>query len=232
MNKLFFLLLIAFSSFAQKDNTSIKSKEIIKKDSLYLEDQIYLGVTFNVLRKLPNSISQSGFSNGLFLGFIKDFPINKKRNIGFGIGLGYEMDTYFQNLKIYKNNNTILFENFSEDESFKNNKLILHSLALPLEFRIRTSTASDYKFWRLYTGIKFKYIFFNKATYKSNGTFKVTNINQLNDFNYGLTLSAGHGTWNAHIFYGLKPLFNNANFNGSSSIDMKDLKIGLIFYIL
>lgn len=233
MNKLIFILLVTFASFAQKNNTLEKSSLIkSKNNSLYLEDQLYIGVTFNVLRKLPKSIKQSGFSNGLFLGFIKDFPINKKRNIGFGLGLGYEMDTYFQNLKIYTNNNVTVFENFLENETFKNNKLVFHSLAIPLELRFRTSTPTDYKFWRLYTGIKFKYIFYNKAAYKNNETQKISNIEQLNDINYGLTLSIGHGTWNAHIFYGMKNLFNNANFNGAKSIEMKDLKIGLVFYIL
>lgn len=67
----------------------------------YLEDQIYLGLTYNVLTDLPNTVKQSGFSNSIFLGFIKDIPINERRNFGFGVGLGYSIDTYFHNIKNY-----------------------------------------------------------------------------------------------------------------------------------
>jgi len=49
---------------------------------------------------------------------------------------------------------------------------------------------------------------------------------------YGLTLSAGYGTWNFHVYYGLNSIFdNNIQFEGES-MDMKSLKIGLMFYIL
>ncbi|MCF6351177.1 MAG: PorT family protein [Flavobacteriaceae bacterium] len=229
MSKILILFLFITSSlYAQVNKTDNKQK----KENYYLEDQLYLGITYNILSKLPNNINQSGFSNGIFLGFIKDLPTNKMRNIGFGIGLGYAMDTYFQNLKIHKNNNEFFFENFQDDENFKNNKFILHSIELPLEFRFRTSTIDNYKFWRVYTGIKFKYIFYSKAAYKNKDTQKVSNLKQLDNFNYGITLGAGNGVWNVHLYYGLKPIFKDAYFKSTELIKMRDFKIGLIFYIL
>jgi hypothetical protein len=225
MKKLVFLLI-----FMTTLGFSQTTKE---KDGYYLEDQIYFGFTYNVLRNLPNSIKQSGFSNGLSIGFIKDLPVNKQRNFGFGAGLGYGMDTYFHNIKIYEDDNgQVLFENFQDLESPKNNKLILHSIEVPLEIRLRTSTIDDYRFWRLYFGLKFKYIFYSRASFKLDGLQKVKNLNAIEKLQYGLTISAGNGTWNFFTYYGLNPIFKNANLNNSESIDFKDLKVGIQFYIL
>lgn len=224
MNKFFIYFLLIFTSISAQNNE-------IESD-FYLEDQLYIGITYNILTDLPKSIGQSGFSNSLFLGYIKDLPINKKRNFGFGLGLGYSFDTYFQNIKIHKVNNETLYENFLENENFKNNKIIAHSIESPFEIRLRTSSKANYKFWRLYAGIKFKYNFYTRASYKNNGTQKLKNIKNFNKFNYGLTLGAGNSTWNLHLYYGLKPLFNNAKLNVDETINMKDFKIGLIFYIL
>ncbi len=226
-------ILILFLIITVTCNAQVSIKNTnIKKENYYLEDQLYIGITYNILTNLPNSISQSGFSNGFQIGYIRDLPINKKRNFGFGIGLGYALDTYFQNLKISESNNITFYENFEVDETFENNKFVLNSIESPFEIRFRTSTRDKYKFWRIYTGVKFKYIFSSKASFKNNVTQKVKNLDALNNFNYGLTLGAGHGTWNLHLYYGLKPIFKDAFLNDDEKIKMKDLKIGLIFYIL
>ncbi|MDX1719680.1 MAG: hypothetical protein R3353_05945, partial [Salegentibacter mishustinae] len=37
-------------------------------DSLYREDQFYVGLTFNLISNKPDAISQSGFSGGIHAG--------------------------------------------------------------------------------------------------------------------------------------------------------------------
>ena len=56
----------------------------IELDSLYREDQFYIGVTYNLLGNLPSEVSQNGFSSGFHLGFIRDMPISIKKKSGFG----------------------------------------------------------------------------------------------------------------------------------------------------
>lgn len=206
------------------------------KDSLnnkYLEDQLYIGITYNTLRSLPNGegIQQNGFSNGIFLGFIKDLPLNDRRNFGLGLGLGYGRNTYFQNIQISEENNTTTFDVVS---SFKRNKFSLHTLELPIELRLRTSTIDEYKFWRIYTGLKFAYVFASNAKLiKDNITTKVKGISEVEKLQYGLTIGAGYGTWNLNIYYGLSDIFSGAQLKDTnSSIRPSDLRIGLVFYIL
>lgn len=217
------LVFVSVISFGQsKDSISDK----------YLEDQIYIGITYNTLRNLPDGIGLRGFSNGLFLGYIKDLPINEQRNFGFGLGLGYGRNTYFQNLKISEVNNTTVFEEVGD---FKRNKFSLHTLEMPLEMRWRTSTKSKYKFWRIYSGIKLSYVFASNAKLKKDGisTIKVNGISEIKKFQSGLTLGMGHGTWNLNVYYGLNDIFSSAKLKDTEiAITPRDLRIGLIFYIL
>ena len=203
------------------------------KDSLnspYLEDQIYIGITYNVLNKRPPNITSNGFSNGVFIGYIKDIPLNANRNFGFGLGLGYGRNTYFQNLKISELNNATVFEPVTG--TFDRNKFSLHSLEVPFEIRWRSSTATRYKFWRVYTGMKFGYVFASNAKLKQNGTTFIQNIDEVNKFQYGLTLSLGYGTWNATMYYALNPIFSDATLvDTNNEINSRELRIGLIFYI-
>ena len=54
-------------------------------------------------------MSQNGFSGGFHLGIIRDFPVNKQRNIAFGIGIGLPANSFNQNLKISKFNDEFKF---------------------------------------------------------------------------------------------------------------------------
>ncbi|WP_345275118.1 porin family protein [Litoribaculum gwangyangense] len=212
--------------FAQE----IEEKEV---DSLYKEDQFYAGITYNLIGKLPNNLSQSGFSLGFHLGFIKDIPINKQRDIAIGIGLGYSANSFNQNLLINKDGSGNLTYEILDKNSFIKNKFSNHLIELPIEFRWRTSTPTDYNFWRIYMGFKLGYVFTNTTKYKGDlGTIKYNNNKDFNNLQYGLTLSAGYNTWNLYLYYGLNPIFSKeAQLNGRR-IEMNAIKVGLMFYIL
>ncbi len=204
-------------------------------DSLYKEDQFYIGVTYNLLAYKPKGISQNGFSSGFHFGFTKDMPINKRRNMAIGLGLGLSFNSLNHNLLIdKKEDSSIEFSVLNDSEtSFSKNKFSMHLLEVPLEFRWRTSTAEDYKFWRIYTGFKFGYVFANGSKFKGEPTnIKLNNIDAFNKFQYGINLSVGYNTWNLYAYYALNPIFKSESKINGSTIDAKALKIGLMFYIL
>ena len=173
---------------------------------------------------LPDRISQSGFSFGLGGGFIKDFPLSKKRNIGLGAGLGYGFNNYYFNVELDVATPT------ENEVTLKNNKIVLHTLELPIELRFRNSTATKYKFWRFYPGFKVAYVFANNTSFGKTEDFDVSDIIEINEFIYGLTFSAGYNKWNLHLYYGLNELFNETGVN-NYDISISDFRIGLIFYI-
>ncbi|CAL2102793.1 OMP_b-brl_2 domain-containing protein [Tenacibaculum sp. 190130A14a] len=207
---------------------------VAQKDSLqlgdrYLEDQLYMNVSYNVLTGQPNGVNSSGFSYGVSAGYIKDIPLSKQGNYAFGIGLGYSYDSFNHSLKLVQNNSTISFE---VDAQSTSNVFRLHNLELPIQLRWRTSDAVTYSFWRVYAGLVVRYNFYNGFTNTTNGvTSRVTNVANFNNWQTALTLSAGYGTFNFYVSYGISPLFKNATLNGQT-IDTKVLKLGLSFYLL
>ena len=117
--------------------------------------------------------------------------------------------------------------------SFSKDKLSLHYVDLPIEIRWRNSTPDSHKFWRIYSGLKLSYLFYNQ--YKlvtSDVTITQSNNKDLNDFQYGIYLATGWNTWNIYAYYGLKPLFKSSATIDNQTIDVSAANFGIMFYIL
>ncbi|MFD1161696.1 porin family protein [Hwangdonia seohaensis] len=223
---IFFILGFQWVSSQDTQNTVV--------DSLYKEDHFYAGITYNLLGNIPSSIKQSGFSTGFHFGYIKDMPINKNRNVAIGVGLGYSANSFNQNLLVNQNVSGDFEYSILKDRStYSKNKFSMHLVEMPIEFRWRTSTPTVYDFWRIYTGFKLGYVFRHTTKHVGDlGVLKYGSVDGFNDFQYGLTLSVGYGTWNFHLYYALNPIFSDIAKIDGESIDMNAIKVGLMFYIL
>ena len=233
MKKYFLILILLCSSFIMLSQDVVIDTTSI--DESYREDQFYLSLTYNLLANKPENLSQSGFSSGLHAGFIRDFPINEKRTFAVGIGVGYAVSTFNHNMLINKDDsgNTEFSILDQSDICYSKNKFSTHTLEFPIEFRWRNSTPTSYNFWRVYTGFKMGYVFAHGTKFKGDlGSLKYQNISEFNQFQYGLTLSFGYNTWNAHFYYALNPIFDSSAKLEGNSLDLSVAKIGLIFYIL
>ena len=200
-------------------------------DPLYREDQIYFGVIYNTFINSPEAFSQTNFSPGLKMGIIRDFPINTKRDIAFGIGLGYALNSYAQNLKISSASGGGFDYEFLENQNYQKNRFSHQTVEIPFEFRWRTSTTESDKFWRIYAGLKASHTFASKSVFKSDNQIANENNLNLTPWQYGLTLSTGYNNWNAYFYYGLTPVFENA-YADQTYLEMRLLKVGLMFYFL
>jgi len=224
----FFCITMLWSQETVTDTTKVI-------DTKYREDQFYLAITYNLLADKPDNVTQTGFSSGFHLGYIRDFPLNDRRNLGLGLGLGASINSYNHNIFVNKNDSgEIEYINLSDaDISYTKNKFSTYLVEMPLEFRWRTSTAEEYKFWRIYTGFKVGYLLSSSTKFKGElGTVKNNNIKDFNDFQYGVTFSAGYNTWNFHLYYSLNPILSKDAQLTEQAIDMFAVKFGLIFYIL
>lgn len=202
-------------------------------DTHYLEDQFYLGFTYNFLLQKPDVVNQRNLSYGLQGGFIKDIPLNESRTVAVGLGLGYGVYSYYSNLRATEIEGGYGYSILDDDNDYKRNKIETHMLEVPFEFRWRNSNAVSYKFWRIYTGFKLGYVAGGRSKYVPvegrKQSFYNTDIKRLQ---YGLTFNFGYNTFNLHAYYALSSLFvDNVNLDGST-IDIKPLRLGLIFYIL
>ena len=225
---LFFFFCI-FTAFAQEITVPVKAL-----DSLYREDQFYINFTYNKLQNFKG-LSQTKFSPGISIGFLRDMPINKTRTIAVAAGLGYSITIYNNNLQELRNTtnaNSTFDYSFLSNTNFDKNKFVHQYIELPIEIRWRTSTPDSHEFWRVYSGFKLSYLISDYHKYVNDGESTINNSNP--DFNklvYGCYLAAGFNTWNLYAYYGIKPIFKTGEINGDK-INTTSFNVGLQFYIL
>ncbi len=202
-------------------------------DERYREDQFYMGISFNLLLDFPEDVSQNGLSYGLQGGFIRDIPLNPSCTFALGIGLGYGFNSYYSNLRALRTGDGIEYVILDDRGSYKRNKLETHLLEVPLEFRWRNSTRTTYKFWRIYGGVKFGYVFGSRSKFVGNDGTDSFNNPDTQNFTYGLSMNVGYNTFNLHLYYGLNKIFDDGvNGPDGQQLKMVPLRIGLIFFIL
>jgi hypothetical protein len=228
------IFLFVMLSVAAQDKKQTNNAIPNVVDSLYREDQLYIGLSFSLMTKKPANYNQNGFSGGLHAGFIRDMPINKRRNVAIGVGLGLSTNTYNSNLFIGKTPNgdgaySILDNSIDVDR----NRLNTNAIELPLQFRWRTSTPTEYSFWRVYSGIKFSYLYYYKSNFKNSEiTSTQTDLPEINRLQYAATFSLGHGSFNAFLQYNLNTLFNEKALINNAPVNLQPIQFGIEFYIL
>lgn len=212
----------------------LDSNKSIVIDSLYREDQFYVGVTYNLLFNKPKGVSQSGFSGGVHFGFIRDMPINKRRNVAIGLGLGYSFNAYNQDLFIGEEEGTeqSIFSVLDGVE-YNTNRFTKHLVEFPLELRWRTSTPETHKFYRIYTGIRMGYLYSFSSNFKQSGNqVRQSKVEELNKWRVGATFTFGWNTFNFYFYYSLNSLFDDKATIQGNPVGLNTAKIGLMFYIL
>ena len=229
MMKFYLFILLFFSTigFAQvQDSIPAIERTVDVDDPKYREDQIYFGITHSILTNKPDGYKPNSFSTGISFGFLRDFPVNKRRNIAIAPGVGIA----FYNLR---NNLSVSDDGMSYyvDSNYNKNVQNLTYLEIPIEFRWRTSTMESHKFWRIYAGVKYSYLLRDVSKY--DGPFGKYDVKSNPDYNkniIGTYISAGFNTWNIYAYYGFNPIFKKDVFVDKKSLNF--FNVGLMFYIL
>ncbi len=224
------LVLFLFFGGAPYVFSQIDAKKV---DSLYRDDQFYVGFNYNLLNNAPASTSQYGLSGGLQFGFIRDMPFSKDRKWSLGIGIGYELDYLNHNIQIQKDSNGSTSYNILLLNNFDKNRWVTHTISLPVELRYRNSSPQKRKFFRFYPGFRFSRTISSKALFNFNGT-QLSYSSDLGfaQWQYGPTLSIGYAQFNFNVYYGLNTLFTSEAINVGAPSDISRIKIGIIAYIL
>ena len=226
MNRFHLLVLVLISPM-------LCAQQSDSQDLRYLEDQFYLGLTYNSLLERPEGVNQRSLSYGLQGGFIKDIPLNRRRTFAMGIGIGYGINSYYSNLVATSSNGDIQYDITTDIEGFRRSKIETHSLEFPIELRWRNSNPEDYKFWRIYPGIRMAYIFSSRSKLATDSGKEAFQNDDIRSFQYGAMINLGYNTFNLHIYYGLNNLFNDGvQTTDGAELGIKPLRLGLIFYIL
>lgn len=225
------LFILPFFALAQEGNPDA----IV--DDKYREDQLYAGFSYSMLSKLPEGTRLRGLSGSIQLGFLRDFPLNKRRNIALAGGVGLSINRYGQNLFIGRGGDSEFIYRILGKEGpvkYSSNRLGTYIVELPIQFRWRASTAEKYHFWRVYAGVTAGYIFRSQSVFKQPGNnVVVTNISDLQKWRWSASLSFGYNKINFFAKYDLNDLFKKDVYTTDGSlIELRPLQFGFIFYIL
>lgn len=221
MHKISLLLFLLWAIFA--------SAQI--KDSLdYREDQVYIDLNFSLQPNNINDFKQNGFSRSVHLGVLRDYPISKIGDKAIAVGMGYGFVRLVNNINVEKSQQTYLYDIPVAQRALRN-VFSYHQLQLPVELRWRTSSPSEYAFWRVYLDYRLSYQF--GAQYKPFFGRKFPLKNQLNELQHNVGISLGFNTWNLRFDYSLTPLLKgDIRSINNKRLTLFPLQIGLIFYLL
>jgi len=219
VHRILILIFLFFHSFGF-------SQEDFQK---YREDQIYFSVYYNSLGSELDNFKENKFSSSFNIGFIRDIPISKSGKFALGLGVGYGTNTFNNNMKLSSNDQS-LYELLSNRDAPTKNTFNFSEIQFPLEIRWRNSSPSNYKFWRIYAGLKYSKVIQSSFEHDSSlENYKLTNL-PINLEQLGLTLNIGYNTWNIGLYKSLRPFFNK-NIQSLPQA-LEQFKVGLIFYIL
>ena len=194
-------------------------------DSAYREDQIYAAIGYPLLLNAPDGITQNKLSHTFSLGYIRDMPINDNRNIAIGLGLGINYNVLFTNLQF---NDDMTTNVVSSDIINQWNST---EVEIPLEFRWRNSTPTNYRFWRVYAGLVGHYALSAKQ-YTNSGSLKSSVPLTPRNFRLAFRLNVGNNTWNLTYSYPIDSLFDFGKSAEDKTLnEINTAKLGLIFYI-
>ena len=195
----------------------------------YREDQIYFSVYYNSLGDNLENFKENKFSSSLNFGFIRDIPLSKSGKLALGIGLGLGVNSFNNNLKLSSESSNS-YNLLSSREIPQKNVFNFSEFQVPLEIRWRNSTPNNYKFWRIYAGIKYSRLLSSSYNFENQQENYIIKSPSINLDQLGFTLNIGYNTWNLGLYKSLNSFFNN-NVKSLPS-ELEQFKLGLIFYIL
>ena len=223
--------LVGFFSYAQ-DASLLKTET--ETDSLastfYREDQIYLGVSFVALVSDQDALDARGLSSHFQWGVVRDFPIVPSGKFALGVGLGMGFERYNTNLNRMQDVQGKGFYSFNNDSTSAPIFFSIQSLELPFSFRWRSSSSTDYAFWRIYGGIAFQWNYRLRA---EQNELSLSVRDELQHFGATTHLSFGYNTWNFYLAYRVTPFFYKDSLSSQMlPLKLAPIKVGLIFYLL
>ena len=213
--KHFILLLIASFALAQTP-----------ADLLYREDQIYASVGYPLLIDVPEALTQNKLSHTFSLGFVRDMPINRARNLAFGLGFGLNYNVVHTNLQFTENMEAYTYLSSNVTNQWNN-----LDLEIPLEFRWRSSVPLNYQFWRAYAGLVGYYTLSANQRTRTALIDSITSLS-VQKFRLALRLNVGNNTWNLTYTHPIDSFFDyDKSPHNTLFSQLKIAKLGLVFYI-
>ncbi|HAE12866.1 MAG: outer membrane beta-barrel protein [Chitinophagales bacterium] len=223
------LLMAGGTIFAQTDTTTVvDDEEIVNEMNVGTpdRDRFVFSLHWDGLLGAPDSMDVGPLSRGVGLHFYYDIPFDAAKQYSFAVGLGWNNANYYtKSLLVNDSLGNTNIVGFNESQSVTRNKLAVHYVEVPVEFRFRTKPNQKGNSFKVAVGFKGGYQFSNHTKYvgdeylidDANNVTLVDNANEikykfyryssLSSVQYGPTLRIGYANVNLEAFYGMAGLF-------------------------
>jgi hypothetical protein len=214
------LCLIFMSSLSQSNAQTVEP---------YMKgkDRVFYTYSYAFIQPGIESYESTWRSNENLIQLYLETKIARKFFVGYGFG--YNSTNYHHNLRISTQPTTggNTFHIIPDSVSYNSNKLNVKYLEIPIELRFRTQTHSG-KTIRCYIGAKVGYRINSYARYRDEKlNVAYYNIDELNQWNYGLYTRMGYGLISLYASYSLSPLFTNLSEVQSDWANQNVISFGL-----
>jgi len=153
-------------------------------------------------------------------------PINRARNLAFGLGFGLNDNVVHTNLQLTENMEAYTYLSSNVTNQWNN-----LDLEIPLEFRWRSSVPLNYQFWRAYAGLVGYYTLSANQRTRTALIDSITSLS-VQKFRLALRLNVGNNTWNLTYTHPIDSFFDyDKSPHNKLFSQLKIAKLGLVFYI-
>ncbi len=205
-----------------------------------LQDRLIFDIFIDIWQNSPEEMDLKFFNRGINVALLQDFPIGYS-NFAIAAGLSFSGHNMYSDhwYRYSHEDDNFDFEKIYDDLDYRNNKININYIDIPLEFRYRTRPSREIPHpFRITIGAKFGYMIQAKTKYSGdwyssadNGEmrevkFKEINVGNIESWRYGIMCRIGYGFVNLTAYYPLSEIFE-----GNTVEDMIPVSLGISFTI-
>ncbi|MDR9399418.1 MAG: porin family protein [Salibacter sp.] len=201
---------------SQQPTTAQEPKKPMEKMDNFVVD---LGYEMLMFENKPAGLDFKPWNNGMSFYLLYDRPIMSS-NFAIAIGGGISSQSYYSNSQIRRVGNEetedySTFQKLPDSVDYRNNKVALTYLDIPLELRYRSNEDKRGHRWKFTIGFKagLQFDVHDKLVIDNSrkDKYKTYIFPDLYEFRYGAYFRAGYGKVGLNAYYGLSPLFNEGH---------------------
>ncbi len=225
MKNIFSLIVMAHLMISTILAQNVELNESVPKTKMRPSDHIVVSLFTDAWSGLPDNMDTYFINRGIAFDYLQELPLGKSNfSIAAGLGLSshnlYSDNIYEWNIE----NNNYYFVPIQTDADYKNNKLSLNYINVPVEFRFRTRNLP--KTFRIHAGIKGGYLINAHTKYFGDNEqgreikTKEKSLENIESFLLGLNGRIGYGRINVSAFMSLTEIFKDNNAQDAEFISL------------
>jgi len=222
MKNNFSFIVIWFLLISLVSAQDVSVNETVPRTKMRPADHIIISMFTDVWSGLPQNMETNIVNRGIAFDYVQELPLGTS-NFSIAAGLGFSSHNLYSNHTYSWDGENYNFNEIEQD--YKNNKVSLNYVNIPVEFRFRTRNLP--KTFRIHAGIKGGYLISAHTKYFGENDqqgreikIKEKSLENIEPFLLGFNGRIGYGRVNLSTFISLTDLFVDNNAQGAEFISL------------